>query len=269
MNSDLIIDVGMHKGEDTEFYLKKGFYVVGIEANPDLCEVVAANLKTYVASGQLQIVNTAIVQDPGPTSFYINDRVTDWGTTQRSWVERNERMGANSREITVTGERFEDILDRYGVPYFLKIDIEGNDLLCLEGLCGFATRPKHVSIESNKTDWSELLREFDLFRELGYNRFKVVNQVWVDNQSCLSPPMEGCFAEHCFKFGSSGLFGLETPGRWLTRTEALLQYRWIFVKYAAVGNNGVIPNLHRRIKPWRTLKRLLHPGWYDTHAMKI
>jgi len=38
MNKNLIIDVGVHQGEDTEYYLKKGFCVVGIEADPQLYE---------------------------------------------------------------------------------------------------------------------------------------------------------------------------------------------------------------------------------------
>jgi len=32
MPQKLIIDVGMHKGYDTEFYLRKGFRVVAVEA---------------------------------------------------------------------------------------------------------------------------------------------------------------------------------------------------------------------------------------------
>jgi hypothetical protein len=34
----LIYDVGAHKGEDTEFYLIRGFSVIAIEAVPELCE---------------------------------------------------------------------------------------------------------------------------------------------------------------------------------------------------------------------------------------
>jgi len=30
----LIYDVGDHKGEDTEFYLKKGFSVIAIDSSP-------------------------------------------------------------------------------------------------------------------------------------------------------------------------------------------------------------------------------------------
>lgn len=268
MISDLIMDAGMHRGEDTEFYLKKGFRVIAVEANPTLCELVAKQQKENISSGQLQIVNAAVVDTAGPTRFYINAQTSDWGTANQSWVERNREMGTTSHEVTVQGVRFEEILDKYGTPYFLKIDIEGNDTLCLEALRGRDTVPKYVSIESCKTDWVELVREFDLLSELGYTRFKVVNQVSIDQQVCPNPPKEGTHVEHDFKFGSSGLFGEETPGRWLTRTEALLKYRWVFAKYAAVGNAGLIPNLHKRYKPGTLMQKLTHPGWYDTHATR-
>ena len=38
VREDLIFDVGLHKGEDAAYYLRKGFRVVGIDANPDLIE---------------------------------------------------------------------------------------------------------------------------------------------------------------------------------------------------------------------------------------
>jgi hypothetical protein len=37
-HADLICDVGFHRGEDTAFYLKKGFRVVAFEAHPRLAE---------------------------------------------------------------------------------------------------------------------------------------------------------------------------------------------------------------------------------------
>jgi len=38
MDAQLIYDVGAQLGEDTDFYLRKGFKVVAIEANPPLAE---------------------------------------------------------------------------------------------------------------------------------------------------------------------------------------------------------------------------------------
>ena len=36
----MVFDVGMHRGEDTELYLSKGFRVVAFEANPNLVKKV-------------------------------------------------------------------------------------------------------------------------------------------------------------------------------------------------------------------------------------
>lgn len=34
-NNDLIYDIGLHQGQDTDFYLRKGFRVIAFEANPE------------------------------------------------------------------------------------------------------------------------------------------------------------------------------------------------------------------------------------------
>lgn len=268
MINDLIIDAGMHKGEDTEFYLKKGFRVVGIEANPELCAIAEKKLRRFISNGKLTIINAAITEKAEPTLFYTSEHATVWGTTRESWVKRNNKMGVDFREIVVEGVRFEQILNTYGVPYYLKVDIEGCDHLCLEGLLGESSTPKHISIESVKTSWQDLLREFELFRSLGFTQFKVVNQKNVPNQICPRPALEGTYVNHSFSKGDSGLFGEESPGQWLPESRALLSYKLIFFKYWLYGNNGVFPNLHIKTRQWPKLSKFVHPGWYDTHAKR-
>ena len=270
MQRDLIIDVGMHNGEDTAFYLKKGFRVVAVEANPALVRKAEKRLAPYLKRCQLTIVEAAIVEVPGPTRFFAYEKATDWSTTQTQWVERNLRMGVKPNELVVAGINFQEVLDRYGTPYFLKIDIEGNDELCLQGLIGRNDIPDYVSIESSKTSWKNLRREFALLRELGYSSFKVVNQVKVPKQIAPDPPLEGNYVSPAFRHGASGLFGEEAPGRWMPNWRAILFYRWVFLKYWLVGNDGLFANLHRRphLRNWPRLRQFLHPGWYDTHAKR-
>jgi hypothetical protein len=43
-HEDLIYDIGMHQGEDTEFYLQKGFNVIAFEADPDWYVLVCTDL---------------------------------------------------------------------------------------------------------------------------------------------------------------------------------------------------------------------------------
>src|SRR6476659_10205821 len=100
METNLIFDLGMHQGEDTSFYLHKGFRVVGVEANPDLCAHCARRFPREVASGQLTIVNQAIAEEPGEITFFRNDR-TIWGTVDPEWAARNRRLGRESEELVV------------------------------------------------------------------------------------------------------------------------------------------------------------------------
>src|SRR5262245_10543636 len=182
MRSDLIYDVGAHKGEDAEFYLLKGFRVVAIEAVPALCDDIRVRLRPYLESGQLTLINAAIAERAGPIPFFINRRISVYGTISENWARRNELFDAPSDKATVDGIRFSDVLAEHGVPYYLKIDIEGSDVLCLHALKSFPSRPKFVSIESATVCWADAIEEFSVLGELGYSRFKLVQQRDVPKQ---------------------------------------------------------------------------------------
>jgi hypothetical protein len=62
---DLIMDVGMHDGTDTAFYLAKGFKVVAVEANPDLVAAGRARFAREIDEGRLTIVGAAITNERG------------------------------------------------------------------------------------------------------------------------------------------------------------------------------------------------------------
>jgi FkbM family methyltransferase len=284
----LIYDVGLHLGEDSEFYLKKGFKVVAIEANPVNAARAASRLKSYLDAGQLIIVNKAITRDEGPTTFFVSD-VSVWGTTDSKWAERSRRAGSSIREVTVPGVPFSRLLDDYGVPYYLKLDIEGADTLCLEGLLTRADRPKYVSLESNKTSFDDLVNEFCLLQRLGYRKYKIVAQHRINEQHLSNPAGEGQVVAHVFEEGSSGSFGRELPGEWLSLEQALKKYMWIFRRYRLIGDSGSLygstreekesqagrpiasaARLARKVLSYRFLRSVkarLKAGWYDTHAM--
>lgn len=51
-HDDLIYDVGLHRGEDTDYYLQKGFRVVAVEANPQLVDECTARFAREIADGK-------------------------------------------------------------------------------------------------------------------------------------------------------------------------------------------------------------------------
>lgn len=281
-HKDLIYDIGMHKGEDTEFYLRKGFRVVAFEADPDLIDSYRKRLKEFIDQGQLTIVEGAIVDMDAISAgqkkvrFYKNDKVSVWGTICVDWAERNERLGTSSSVIEVDAINFADAIKKHGVPYFMKIDIEGCDIVCIGVLSDFQERPNYISIESDKTSFASIRREIDLLSKLGYDCFQAVEQSAIPlSQSPPYPPREGKYVAQRFEKESSGLFGSELDDKWKSKREILCQYRFVRLGYYLLGDEGIM-NEWRFRGAWRLrslagrfvnlFTRAAVPGWYDTHA---
>lgn len=218
MIPDLIFDLGMHIGQDTAFYLKKGFRVVAIEANPDLVKCGRVRFAKAIAHGRLTIEPRGVAARAGKADFHINHGDVAWSSFHGDVGSR----GAGSRIVRVQTVSALELYKTYGVPYYLKVDIEGSDHLPLQALRRTATRPRYVSVENGGPELRALLLE------LGYDRFKWVNQRDVPRQRLPFPAKEGRWRPHRFEFGSSGAFGEEAPGPWLSFTdvEAVIDRYW-------------------------------------------
>lgn len=284
-NDGLIYDVGAHLGEDTDFYLKKGFDVVAVEANPQLVQQLKARFAAELQSERLRIANVAIVErGGGEVDFFVDKAKSIWGTVDQKWAEKNKsRGGGDVIRISVPAKSLTDLMKEYGVPRYCKIDIEGNDLIAMKSLKELSQRPKFVSMETEKISWRALVAEMDALRELGYSRFNIVDQNIVNRQVCPNPPLERNYLEHKFPKGSSGLFGEELPGKWVDYFEAMQVFKLIFIGYALNGDSGVfrrriaVLNLLRNVdrlvnfaRGWGELNDPRHAlpdmGWHDIHA---
>lgn len=275
MISDLIYDIGLHRGEDTEFYLKKGYRVVAFEANPSLVQECKSKFASELETGKLRIVEGAITPNfsSEKVTFYINSRASIWGTVEPDWAERNAEKGFSSEAIKLDAVDIAAVMTEFGVPYYMKIDVEGVDLFVLESLHQFPDRPKYVSIESEKVEFQDLIREFDILESLGYKKFKVVQQRNIPGMNIESSHLSGSNFLHTFKDFSSGPFGEEINEPWLGRGAALKKYETIFKHYKLFGDKSKYINLPRLAKgvistlyKGATGHRGPLPGWFDTHA---
>jgi FkbM family methyltransferase len=167
MIQDLIYDVGLNKGNDTAYYLHRGFRVVAIEANPTLVSLARERFKREIAENRLVILNVGIAEKQGQLPFWVCETKSEWSSFDRRIASRD---GSEHHAITIDCCRFESILEEYGVPYYLKVDIEGNDFLCLQDLQG-RELPKYISIETSGISLLTTLHN------LGYTSFKWISQI--------------------------------------------------------------------------------------------
>jgi FkbM family methyltransferase len=269
MKDDLIFDVGLHRGEDTAYYLAKGYRVVAFEADPRSVAFCEQRFNQEIASGRLRIVAGAITEDPSVESvtFYVNKGKSVWSTASAEWVKSKKRW--TSKTIAIASARV-DILKTFmehGTPYYLKIDVEGVDRHVLRTLSTLPDRPKYLSFESEKFSFASLLADLELVESLGYRRFKVVQQATIPGRTITASDRFGATFNYRFEKHASGGFGEEAEGRWVTKREVVDIYRRVFVAYQRLGEQSFLGRYFDL--PLRMTRRIVRrglPGWHDLHA---
>ena len=184
---------------------------------------------------------------------------------------RNDVLGPRV-ELTVPAVDFARCLREHGVPYYLKIDIEGSDMLCLEALLDVEPeqRPRYTSIEAGQRIWSGVQRQFDLLERLGYTRFAVVQQAMMRRRYRRITTREGRSIPYRFEMLSSGPFGDDLRSSWLDKRAALRRYRWILpAERAACAFDRLVPKgMLIRFLVGLPVGRAPLPGWFDIHAAR-
>lgn len=162
-----IFDFGMCDAADTVYFLEEGFRVVAVEANPALVQSISSVIGHYIESGQLHIINAAISTNNNPVELTVCG--DDVGSSSIYGQRLVARLPLG--KFTVLGVTTQEIMDRFGVPYYLKVDLEGADRLAVLAL-SVAQRPEYLSFEIGD-DFEELLNHAAM---IGYSRFKIINQ---------------------------------------------------------------------------------------------
>lgn len=270
LEPSLVFDIGLHLGEDTAFYLRKGYQVAAFEANPALVAHCRERFSKDIGDGRLTIHEGVLKANAAERSvpFYVNARNTVWGTAVTAWRDRNAHaFAASSTAIQVRTVDLAAVIGQIGVPYFAKIDVEGSDREILEGFAQFPVRPPFVSIESTMESLDALEDEIHLLKSLGYRRFKALQQRTIPGSVVTGRTLQGAPFSHRFERHASGPFGEDLTG-WTDSAGILDVYRAIFLDYARYGETS---RLHRALgrMPVALLQLFVGrplPGWYDTHA---
>lgn len=251
IQEELIFDIGFHKGEDTGHYLEQGFKVIAIDANPLLCQQGESSFAQAIASGRLVLLNIGMSDREAVLDFWVNRENSEWS----SFVEEIGTRGRKGSDvIKVPCKPVSWLFEQYGVPYYMKVDIEGHDHYCIAGITA-SHRPKYVSCEANDVSLLHLMRD------RGYTKFKCIDQSDkfepLDNRNWESKSyrfmkrvtgiLSGSRLQHRFPIASSGPFAENTHGPWKSWQEIEKEFLYFF-----------------ETNPTR--QALNNRSWFDFHA---
>lgn len=241
MSEHVIFDIGAHTGEDTDFYLGKGFRTVAVECNPVLVSHLRKRFAREVRSGQLTVVDKAVLAAAsGTVQFFVNEQHDDWSSLDYDVARKGL---AQVNEVQVDSTSLSELIAEFGAPYYVKVDIELGDLAVAESLQGLEALPTYCSFEFHEDVVLTTLRD------VGYNRFMIVNQ-WLNGfVTRVEDCQEGIdYWPGGFTGYHSGYFGRDLPdGDWVGYEEAfaLKDALSIASKYGPMKNSWFDLHAHR------------------------
>lgn len=139
---NLIFDIGAYDGHKTEAFAALGSSVVACEPDPYNFSILSARFKKQ--RNKIHLLNCAVSDKVGEATLQRNYEGSAFNTIKPEWVsilERddtvrwNEKIKyADSLRINVATTTLDALIERFGTPDFIKIDVEGAELEVINGL---------------------------------------------------------------------------------------------------------------------------------------
>lgn len=167
---DLVFDIGSHVGDRIAGFRRLGARVVAVEPQP-LCMRALHGL--YDGDDQVSLVEAACGSSTGTTTLYVNSANPTVSTNSAGFLAAADgSQGWEDQvwdqEITVRTTTLDELVQRFGVPAFVKIDVEGYEDAVLAGL---SSPVPALSFEFTTIQRDVARRCLDRAEALGLRRF--------------------------------------------------------------------------------------------------
>ena len=174
---NLIFDIGYNKGEFTNvcFQTYPACKVVGVEANTSLIYHVPQ-------TPQLTLINKLASNKGGEEKeFFIEPHQDGISTACKEFIE-NSRFTKGSKYLRpnsanwtlktkVQTTTIDEMIESYGNPDLIKVDVEGYEY---EVLSGLTAKQRKICWEWHEEQFDTLLKTIEHLRNVGYTEFGMI-----------------------------------------------------------------------------------------------
>uniref|UniRef100_A0A7S3F4J7 Methyltransferase FkbM domain-containing protein n=1 Tax=Haptolina ericina TaxID=156174 RepID=A0A7S3F4J7_9EUKA len=151
----LVVDLGVDNGQDSLVYLRKGFRVVAVEANPlhlfrspkrlgDCSRDTLLESSAKTSSADLLLLNAAISNVSGAFVMLCDAGVSSYVITA------SHSNCTGRRHVPVPTISCRDLIMRHGRPALVKVDLEGMEDICIRSILTLpqGLLPEAIAFES-------------------------------------------------------------------------------------------------------------------------
>jgi len=131
----LVFDIGANVGTMTRIFSSLGARVIAVEPNPDC----ARHIELTTSPKTVEVLQAAVGEASGVGVLTISDRKDKMSSMSADWrdavsKQNTDYVGMWKRELTVPIVTLDALIQRYGRPSYIKIDVEGYEEQALKGL---------------------------------------------------------------------------------------------------------------------------------------
>jgi FkbM family methyltransferase len=172
---DLIFDIGANDGYKTDVFLRLGARAVAVEPDETNLEILNGKfLRNRLFPKPVKLEGKAVSDKSGEVTMWIDAPGSALNTLNPKWAESLRHDGARfgeqktfASEKIVRTTTLEDLISQHGVPFYIKIDVEGYEVNVLRSL---KRAIPYLSFEVNLPEFkSEALECIHMLREIGAN----------------------------------------------------------------------------------------------------
>jgi FkbM family methyltransferase len=160
----LIFDIGANQGHKTDIFLRLGARVVAVEPDSSNQRILRQNfLECRLKRKPVTIVGKAVSDKSGKAMFLIDEPGSAKNTLSQKWADSlRTDLTRFGKKLAFTGHReietttLEELFRSFGMPHYIKIDVEGHEVNVLEGM---RTAVPFLSFEVNLPEFAAEAKE--------------------------------------------------------------------------------------------------------------
>lgn len=163
----MMFDIGANVGNVSQFFSPICERVICFEANPNLVRYLNMRFKNSNV-----IVDGRGLSDKTEIKTFNIATADTISTFSSDWINKSRFAGQYSwgNQVDVQTTTLDSIIEEYGVPDYIKIDVEGYELEVLLGLTKLL-KNTIFSFEWAEEEYEKILKTIDHVKNLGYMKF--------------------------------------------------------------------------------------------------